>query len=97
MITVTEPTFRVTVHLPAEFNFRMHQAFRECYCHRDPGQAYEIDFQDVTTFDSSALGMLLLMRSHCGDDKADIILTNCSPRIKKILAMAMFGDYFSIA
>ena len=97
MIVTEESDSRILLHLPEEFNFKTNMAFQECYRHRDPGKSYAIDFQQVTSFDSSALGMLLLMRDHCGGDKADIHLINCNPRVKKILETAMFSTYFHIA
>ncbi|MBF0140624.1 MAG: STAS domain-containing protein [Magnetococcales bacterium] len=93
---IEELDSRIILRLPEEFNFKTHREFRECYCHRDPRQSYKIDFRAVTNFDSAALGMLLLLRSHCGDDKADIHLSNCSPRIMKIMEIAKFGIYFQI-
>ena len=94
---VEELDSKVILRLPEEFNFKTHNEFRDCYRQRPPETSFEIDFKNVTRFDSSALGMLLLLRSHCGDDKADIHLTNCSPRIRKILETAMFGAYFNIS
>ena len=96
MFVVEEFNDRVVVRLPEEFNFKYHKEFRECYRHRSPTLTYAIDFRAVTRFDSAALGMLLLMRSHCGDEKSSIHLTNCRPRIKKILDTASFGIYFHI-
>ncbi|MBF0154506.1 MAG: STAS domain-containing protein [Magnetococcales bacterium] len=97
MIVVEESHNQVILRLPTEFNFKLHQEFRKCYQHRPSGLTYIIDFQDVTCFDSSALGMLLLLRSHCGDERADIHLVNCSAHIGRILATARFDSYFHIA
>ncbi|MBF0175912.1 MAG: STAS domain-containing protein [Magnetococcales bacterium] len=96
MIVVEESKEQVVLRLPAEFNFRLSNAFRECYQQRDPGLTYVIDFQDVSLFDSSALGMLLMLRNHCGEEKARIHLVNCGPFVRKILATAKFELYFSI-
>ncbi|MBF0127939.1 MAG: STAS domain-containing protein [Magnetococcales bacterium] len=96
MIVTNVSHSTVSVRLPTEFNFKMHREFRDLYVHRSPRISYEIDFQGVTHFDSSALGMLLLMRNHCGDDQANISLINCNPRIMLILKTATFDNYFRI-
>ena len=47
--------------------------------------------------DSSALGMLLLLRDHAGGDNADIALMNISPDVRKILAISNFDKLFKIS
>ena len=74
--------------------------------YQDFGQAYKdeldsvsrciIDMTDVEYMDSSALGMLLLLRERAGGDNAQIDITNCSPGIKKILETANFDRMFNI-
>ncbi|MBF0135173.1 MAG: STAS domain-containing protein [Magnetococcus sp. DMHC-1] len=96
MITIEENSGLVTLRLPAEFNYKSHREFRECYAHRSPKQAYVIDFSNVIKFDSSALGMLLLLRSHCGENKANIHLINCNPHVRRVLEVARFNDFFRI-
>jgi anti-anti-sigma factor len=46
--------------------------------------------------DSSALGMLLLLREHAGNDKADITISGCKDEIRKILSIANFERLFNI-
>ena len=46
--------------------------------------------------DSSALGMLLLMREHAGGDHAKIRIVNCRPQIKNILKVANFAKLFTV-
>lgn len=45
---------------------------------------------------SSALGMLLLLREHAGDDKADVKIVRCRPEVKKILTIANFHHLFHL-
>ena len=49
-----------------------------------------------TYLDSSALGMLLLLRDHAGGDTANIKIVNCNPDVKKILTISNFEQLFSI-
>ncbi len=62
-----------------------------------PPQRYVVDLKDTTYLDSSALGMLLLLRDHAGGDSAQIRLLNCNPDVRKILAISNFEQLFKIA
>ena len=46
--------------------------------------------------DSSALGMLLLLREHCGGDKRRIIIRNASATVDKIMRIANFDKLFEM-
>ncbi len=96
MIKVEESDGHVVLRLPAEFNFKIYTEFGEIYQRFPPGTSYKIDFDSVVSMDSAALGMLLLMRSCCGDERADICLTNCNARIRNLLDIAFFNKYFRI-
>lgn len=62
-----------------------------------PPQRYTVDLKDTTYLDSSALGMLLLLRDHAGGDNSLIRLVNCNPDVRKILAISNFEQLFNIA
>ncbi|MBF0155314.1 MAG: STAS domain-containing protein [Magnetococcales bacterium] len=87
----------VTVHLPHEFTFKQYREFRACYQGRAPGVAYEIDFRQVKQMDTSALGMLLLLRSHCGENQACIRLVHCNPAVRELLRVVMLDTLFCVA
>jgi len=46
--------------------------------------------------DSSALGMLLLLREHAGGESSNIRISKASPEVKKILEVANFEKLFNI-
>ena len=52
--------------------------------------------KETTYLDSSALGMLLLLRDHAGGDQAEVEIVNCSPDVKKILTISNFDQLFKI-
>ncbi len=89
----TELTIKVT----GRFDFSAHQDFRQTY-EGAPADVrkYIIDMTDATYLDSSALGMLLLLRDHAGGDSADISIVNCNPDVRKILSISNFGQLFHI-
>ncbi len=78
------------------------------HCHRDFRVAYEallaktgiheivIDFRNVEYLDSSALGMLLLLREKATTGGKKIALANLTGTVKQVLEIANFGKLFTI-
>ena len=87
----------LTIRIKGRFDFSAHQDFRNAYeaLDQSPGE-YQVDMDETTYLDSSALGMLLLLRDHAGGDSASIRIINCSPDVKKILTISNFEQLFSI-
>jgi anti-anti-sigma factor len=88
-----------SIAIKNRFDFSLHQQFREAYEKAEDGKPsrYFIDLKDTTYMDSSALGMLLLLRDHAGGDNAQIELTNISADVRKILAISNFDKLFKIS
>ncbi|MBP8184349.1 MAG: STAS domain-containing protein [Pseudomonas sp.] len=88
----------LTILIQGRFDFGAHQAFRDAYERVDSTpKSYLVDLQGATYLDSSALGMLLLLRDHAGGDHAQIRLANCNSDVRKILAISNFEQLFKIA
>jgi len=87
----------LTIAIQGRFDFGAHQEFRDAY-ERVEGtpKRYQVDLQGTTYLDSSALGMLLLLRDHAGGDHAQIRLLNCNSDVRKILAISNFEQLFQI-
>lgn len=87
----------LTISIVGRFSFGAHQEFRNAY-ERVEGapRRYVVDLGEATYLDSSALGMLLLMRDHAGGDQARISLRNCTPDVRKVLAISNFEQLFRI-
>ena len=88
----------LTISIQGRFDFSSHQEFRGAYegLAKAPDQ-YRIDMRETTYLDSSALGMLLLLRDYAGGDKARIEILNCSTDVRKILTISNFEQLFSIS
>jgi len=88
-----------TIKIGGRFDFAVQSEFRDCYCHTRPEDNvnFIIDLSSANYMDSSALGMLLMMREHLGGNRADITLVNCSQDIKNILTVANFQTLFTMA
>ena len=88
---------KLTIAIKGRFDFGSHQAFREAYerFYKVP-ETYIVDLKDATYMDSSALGMLLLLRDHAGGDDAEVRVINSSNDVRKILAISNFDKLFDI-
>lgn len=87
---------KLTISVKGRFDFAKHQEFRESYEDK-PLSAVVVDLKEATYLDSSALGMLLLLRDHAGGDNSDIRVVNSSSDVKKILAISNFDKLFDIS
>jgi HptB-dependent secretion and biofilm anti anti-sigma factor len=93
-----ESSQELSIRVDGRFDFSQHGAFREAYERgaRDV-RRYVIDLKDASYLDSSALGMLLLLRDFAGGNEADITISNCNDDIKKVFTISNFESLFSIA
>lgn len=78
------------------FDFNCHHEFRDAYSNRNSDLTYIIDLRRAQYMDSSALGMLLLLREHAGGDAARVVIENAQKEIRSILDVANFEKLFDI-
>ncbi|MBF0189937.1 MAG: STAS domain-containing protein [Magnetococcales bacterium] len=96
-ITTHEESGVVTITLDDKFVFSDHRAFRSTYHNRPAGTRYILDFRRVSYMDSSALGMLLLLKEEgAGGDKNNVQLIHCNEQVRKILDVANFSQLFTM-
>lgn len=87
----------LTIKVSGRFDFGAHQDFREAYERGGLSpQCYVVDLHDTDYIDSSALGMLLLLRDHAGGDMADIHIAHCNADVRKVLSISNFEQLFTI-
>ncbi len=87
----------LTINIEGRFDFSAHQDFRESYEKTDAEpDEYCVDMKQTSYLDSSALGMLLLLRDHAGGDSAKIKIVNCNTDVRKILTISNFEQLFAI-
>ena len=85
------------ISIEGRFDFSTHQAFRDAYEHGGKDiRGYIVDLSEATYLDSSALGMLLLLRDYAGGDDASIVIENCNNDVRKILTISNFEQLFTI-
>jgi HptB-dependent secretion and biofilm anti anti-sigma factor len=87
----------LVIRVSGRFDFSAHQDFRDSY-ERLPVQPrrYRVDLAEASYLDSSALGMLLLLRDHAGGDRGDVGIVNGNRDVRKILAISNFEQLFTI-
>ncbi|MEO5345158.1 MAG: STAS domain-containing protein [Magnetococcus sp. YQC-9] len=100
-IHVTRNDKETIIGVKGRFNFEMHSQFRAAYQadsgDENHGRRFVIDLAGTEYIDSSALGMLLLLREEAGANESDIEIINTRPEIRKILETANFQRLFKIA
>lgn len=85
--------------LAGRFDFNSHREFRQVTERvlQDPAlRELIIDFSRVDYIDSSALGMLLLLREKAEDKGKSIVLSGAQGMVRQVLSIANFGKLFTI-
>jgi anti-anti-sigma factor len=87
----------VTIEMRGRFDFSVHKQFRAAYKDQDrPGTCYIVKMGAVEYIDSSALGMLLLLREHAQARGGTVRIVDCDANIRNILKIANFDRLFDI-
>ena len=91
---------KATIKLSGRFDFNTHREFRAAY---EPlvgdgsVRAVVIDLSGVDYLDSSALGMLLMLRDKLGGVSKEVTLSGVRGNVKQVLDIANFGKLFQIS
>ena len=88
---------KIEVIIQGRFDGNDHTAFREAYKTERSDAEYIINMQQAEYLDSSALGMLMLLREHAGSDAAQVSIINTPDDIKEVLKMSNFETLFTIS
>lgn len=95
-ITATTSFDSVTIAISGRFDFSQNEAFRRAYEAHAAGTRFIVDMARVQYVDSSALGMLLLLRRHAGNTKEGVSLINSSKDVARVLEIARFNQMFTV-
>ncbi len=90
---------KATIGLTGRFDFSAHRSFREAYTaplESSEVCELEVDLAGVDYLDSSALGMLLMLREKAQAANKTVVLANCRGAARQVLDIANFGKLFSI-
>ena len=94
---ISEDEKTLTISITGRFDITTYKDFSQSYKDKpDSISKWIIDLADVEYLDSSALGMLLMLRERSGSDSAAIDILNCRPGVQNILKMANFDKLFNM-
>ena len=99
-ITVEKKGGTARLVLNGRFDFSSHREFRNACDEalKTPEiKEIEADFSRVDYLDSSALGMLLLLREKAQNANLKVSLTNCTGLVQQVLDVANFQRLFTIS
>lgn len=91
---------KAVIKLVGRFDFNTHREFRSAY---EPlvgdtsVRTVVVDFSGVDYLDSSALGMLLMLRDKLGGANKEVALAGVRGNVKQVLDIANFGKLFQIS
>lgn len=88
-----------TIQLQGRFDFNTHRDFRAAVdtALQAPQTQLSVDLEGVEYLDSSALGMLLMLRDKARASNKTVSLANCHGAVRQILDIANFSKLFSIS
>ncbi|GAB0149453.1 MULTISPECIES: STAS domain-containing protein [unclassified Marichromatium] len=93
---VDETHSEVTISIEGRFDFSLHKIFRDAYRDLSPTtMRFVVDLGDASYLDSSALGMLLLLREHAGGERAQVRIINAQRDVMRVLKIANFDRLFA--
>lgn len=85
----------LVIRVDGRFDYRANREFRTAMETGKPSR-YVLDLTGADYMDSSALGMMLILRDSVGGDGRRIKITGANASVRKILDVARFGDIFDI-
>ena len=90
-------TNTLKIIISGRFDFGIHQEFRKASEQVSSGvNTVVMDMGNVDYLDSSALGMLLVLRDKVGENKSAVRIINPKPEVRKILEIANFDKLFTL-
>lgn len=95
--TAGEDGKSLEIKVSGSFQFALHRQFRDAYAGvTQSGCVFNVNLCETEYMDSSALGMLLLLKEHAAKCNGSVQITKVSPAIRRILEIASFDKLFSV-
>ena len=98
-VSVNHENGRARLSLKGRFDFTCHRGFKQAYEDAFAGSNVSeivVDMGDVEYLDSSALGMLLLLRDKGKAMGKPVSLANCGGTVRDVLRVANFDKLFTL-
>ena len=95
-VNFSEDEKEMTITIAGRFDYNLQAAFRDSYRDTPVDTRFVIDLRDASFMDSSAMGMLLLLREYCQAPEPNIRLLNCGPDVRRVLEISNLDKMFSV-
>ena len=98
MVTTSSDGKTLTLGIGNRFDFSIQKEFRVAY--EDAGNSistYVVDLKNTEFMDSTACGMLLVLKDYVGGDGMKIKIKNSSEEVKKTMEMIQFHKLFDMS
>lgn len=96
-VTTSPDGKTVTFAIQGQFQFALHREFRDAYIGvTQPGCQFRLNLVATEYMDSSALGMLLLLKEHANAHGGSVVIAGVAPAIRRVLEIASFDKLFHI-
>ena len=94
---VSDNDKHITISIEDRFDFSVHQQFRDAYnqC-LNKGTLFTLDLSNTSYMDSSALGMILLLKDHAENVAGKVVISKPNADVNKILEIAQFHRLLTI-
>jgi len=83
----------ITIKVDGRFDFSVHKDFRNAYKDYAGNLGYRVNLGGTEYLDSSALGMLLLLKKHA---ETNVVIEKPNEEVKRVLTIANFDKVFNI-
>lgn len=87
----------ILISVSDRFDFSQYKIFRDSYCDcTATGTLFRLNLSKANYMDSSALGMLLLLKEHADQINGKIVIERPNDAINKVLEIAQFQHLMEI-
>ena len=94
---ISKESKKTVISVAGRFDFSLHQQFRDAYS-QCTGQNFDyvLDLSRTEYMDSSALGMILLLKDHVEIHSSKLVISKPSDTVNKILEIAQFHRLMTV-
>lgn len=96
-VTMEHNGERAVIRVPERFDFDHHREFRAAATEALNAEGVRevvVDLAVTTYLDSSALGMLLVLRDRAAEVQKAVVVANCQGTVQQVMAIANFPRLF---
>jgi anti-anti-sigma factor len=96
-VNMLKESNQLIIGVDERFDFSLHQAFRDSYINVNTNNTeFVLDLSLTSYMDSSALGMILLLKDHAESLSGVVVIKKPSETVNKILEIAQFHRLIKI-